>query len=211
MRSIQHGYLFRSRQIEHFIIVLLNPRSGPKSGESVPIRSESILQSGQLAANRIDRSVAPSPSLGNLRVSHSDRRTLSRGETAAPDLFDPVTYRSRRLWTEPNRGRRTDRDQRRAVSDHSFLRVTREVLVDIGRDGSLLLGNGRHRLAIAKLLEVDAIPVGVLVRHADWIVHRDAVADGERVPDDPEHPDLADLEGLQGGSLERGRSRETIP
>lgn len=74
------------------------------------------------------------------------------------------------------------------------------MLVDVGRDGTLLFVNGRHRLAIAKLLDVDAIPVGVLVRHADWIAHRDAVADGERMPDDPTHPDLVDIE-VDGSGL----------
>lgn len=80
----------------------------------------------------------------------------------------------------------------RELGDDSLLRVTREVLVDIGRDGTLLFVNGRHRLAIAKLLDVDAIPVGVLVRHADWMEYRaDRIGSGTI----PDHPDFADLEG----------------
>lgn len=72
----------------------------------------------------------------------------------------------------------------------SLLGVTEEVLVDIGRDGELLFVNGRHRLAIAKLLDLEAIPVVVLVRHRAWMVHRDRRARTDAMID---HPDLRDL------------------
>jgi hypothetical protein len=42
----------------------------------------------------------------------------------------------------------------------------REIIVNIGRSGSVLFnGGGRHRLAIAKSLGIQEIPVVVLVRH----------------------------------------------
>lgn len=44
-----------------------------------------------------------------------------------------------------------------------------EVSVDIGRDGQLLLVDGRHRLSIAKIQELDEIPVMVIVRHKKWV------------------------------------------
>ncbi len=56
-----------------------------------------------------------------------------------------------------------------------------EVNVDVARDGTLLFVNGRNRLAIAKLLGIDTIPVGVYVRHARWMRRRAA---------DPVDPDL---------------------
>lgn len=43
-----------------------------------------------------------------------------------------------------------------------------EVTVNIGRDGSILFNDGRHRLAIAKSLGLDAIPVRVLVTHEEY-------------------------------------------
>ncbi|MFC6755683.1 MULTISPECIES: hypothetical protein [Haloarcula] len=44
-----------------------------------------------------------------------------------------------------------------------------EVDVNIGRSGELLFNfNGRHRLAIAKLLGLDSIPVRVFARHEQW-------------------------------------------
>ena len=44
-----------------------------------------------------------------------------------------------------------------------------EVTVNIGRDGDLFFNDGRHRLSIAKLLNLPIIPVKVVVRHPDWV------------------------------------------
>lgn len=44
-----------------------------------------------------------------------------------------------------------------------------EILVDVGRDGELLLVDGRHRLSIAKILGLDEIPVVKHVRHEQWV------------------------------------------
>lgn len=88
---------------------------------------------------------------------------------------------------------RIDRDgylSQRELGYGSLLGVTEEVLVDVGRDGELLFVNGRHRLAIAKLLDLESIPVGVLVRHRAWMTHRDRCARTGSVTD---HPDLRDL------------------
>ena len=38
----------------------------------------------------------------------------------------------------------------------------------IGRNGEVILNNGRHRVAIAKLLSIPSIPVTIDVRHKDW-------------------------------------------
>jgi len=44
-----------------------------------------------------------------------------------------------------------------------------EVLVDIGRDGEYLFVDGRHRLSLAKYMNLPKIPVVVLVRHAKYV------------------------------------------
>lgn len=51
-----------------------------------------------------------------------------------------------------------------------FLRkeMTEEITVNIGRTGQYLFQDGRHRLAIVKILEINRIPVKVLVRHKAW-------------------------------------------
>lgn len=40
-----------------------------------------------------------------------------------------------------------------------------EVTVNVGRDGAVFFNDGRHRLAIAKILGIEKIPVRVLVTH----------------------------------------------
>lgn len=46
-----------------------------------------------------------------------------------------------------------------------------EILVDIDRDGNLLFVDGKHRLAITKVLGLEKIPVTVIVRHNKWVNH----------------------------------------
>ena len=70
-----------------------------------------------------------------------------------------------------------------------------EMAVDVGRDGELLLVCGKHRLAIAKLLDLDRVPVVFLVRHPEWMRRREAVARGEVRAS---HPDLRDLRAESG-------------
>lgn len=55
------------------------------------------------------------------------------------------------------------------LEDGSLRRVIDEVCVDLDRNGQMLFVDGKHRLAIAKILAVDAIPVAVLTRHERWV------------------------------------------
>jgi hypothetical protein len=75
-------------------------------------------------------------------------------------------------------------------------RLKNEIAVSVGRDGQLLFSDGRNRLSIVKLLDIDAVPVRVLHRHRRWQAVRDAYVRGDRVPHD--HPDLAGLERGDG-------------
>lgn len=75
-----------------------------------------------------------------------------------------------------------------------------EVAVNVGRDGTLILDEGRHRLTVARALELPEIPVRVFVRHEQWQRKRSAVAraaDRSEVSADVRrhlpHPDLADV------------------
>ena len=52
------------------------------------------------------------------------------------------------------------------------------VLVNIGRDGRILLDDGRHRFMIAKILGLKRIPVRVLVRHEEWQRIRTEIVNG---------------------------------
>jgi len=71
------------------------------------------------------------------------------------------------------------------------------VSVHIGRDGEFIFsGSGNHRLSIAKILELDKIPVRVLMRHERWQELRDDIYNNnfhnqrEELRD---HPDLQDI------------------
>ena len=73
--------------------------------------------------------------------------------------------------------------------------LANEVGVDIGRDGRVLWNMcGQHRLAIAKVLDVNRIPVQVYRRHVEWQAIRDRARRGEEIPEEfHDHPDLADV------------------
>jgi len=72
-----------------------------------------------------------------------------------------------------------------------------EINVDIGRDGTIYWRTyGQHRLAIAKLLDIETVPVIVQRRHREWQRVRDRVRKQDWVAVDEDHhghPDLSDL------------------
>ena len=74
-----------------------------------------------------------------------------------------------------------------------------EVVVDVGRDGQFLFVDGRHRLAIAKILEIEEIPVRISARHEQWQQIRETVAETSRselsgeVEQHLDHPDLENV------------------
>jgi len=47
-----------------------------------------------------------------------------------------------------------------------------DISIDIGRDGQLLIGHGKHRLAIAKFLDLPSVPVVIIIRHEKWMNFR---------------------------------------
>jgi len=76
-----------------------------------------------------------------------------------------------------------------------------EVGVAIARNGEILkCGDGAHRLAIAKILDVEEMPVKVTIRHKKWQELRKEIVETERFEDLSErakkkigHPDLQDI------------------
>jgi len=76
---------------------------------------------------------------------------------------------------------------------HPFLN---EIGVDIGRNGELYWRfHGFHRLAVAKILSVDAVGVQILNRHTEWQQLRNELRYGDPEHHDipGNHPDLQDL------------------
>ncbi len=71
-----------------------------------------------------------------------------------------------------------------------------EIMIDIGRHGQLFLDDGRHRLCIAKILNLESIPVKVLVRHKMWQKRRTQAAQcGVESINEcyRKHPDLSNI------------------
>jgi hypothetical protein len=83
-----------------------------------------------------------------------------------------------------------------------------EIAVNIGRHGQYLFQDGRHRLAIAKALNIPRVPVKVLVRHRQWVEFREFLRSlgrnggGSSVPNElyqnAVHPDLQDIPAAHG-------------
>lgn len=68
-----------------------------------------------------------------------------------------------------------------------------EVILNVGRNGELILHDGRHRYYMARLAGIDEIPVRIKVRHAQWQEKREAVVAGELNPNEFTHFDLTGL------------------
>lgn len=121
-----------------------------------------------------------------------------------PESFDERCNEIDRLYDRiRTNGYRTQRelhDHSRpiAAADRLFRAVWGEIAVSVGRDGEWLFVDGRNRLAIAKIQEVDAVPVVVLVRHSGWQQLRNRVVRGAVDPtalpaDVQSHPDIVTL------------------
>lgn len=101
------------------------------------------------------------------------------------------------------------------------LNIEDEITVCVGRKGDLLLNEGRHRLAIAKLLDVRKVPVRITIRHLQWQKFRKRVLNYAEKHDGKiyhpiTHPDLCDVANVYGSedrfdiikkklSLQKGR------
>jgi len=74
---------------------------------------------------------------------------------------------------------------------HSWLPPAyREITVNIGQDGEFIWQAGMHRLVIAQLVDVAAIPVRVYIRHSQWQDTRERVYSKGEIRRHSGHPDL---------------------
>jgi len=83
--------------------------------------------------------------------------------------------------------------QQKELADASTLleRKLNEVVVDIGRNGEFLLVDNRHRLSMAKILDLEQIPVCFLTRHKEWLETRDSVYHNDI---QRKHPDFSEFQ-----------------
>lgn len=91
-----------------------------------------------------------------------------------------------------------------------------EILVAVGRDGGILLVDGRHRFAMACLLGIETIPVQVGVRHPVWMAFRRNVAayaraHGGAAPQPLLHPDLDNIPAAEDSAAVFDAIRAALP
>ena len=111
----------------------------------------------------------------NIRRNSSDRYATISELEAACDRYDRIYneikengYRTQRELLE------TDSEPGLGNGGQGFFDlgekavVRHEIAVNIARDGTCLLNDGRHRLAIALLLNLDSVPVRIVARHVKW-------------------------------------------
>lgn len=77
-----------------------------------------------------------------------------------------------------------------------------DITVNIGRDGQLIFVDGKHRLSIAKIQNLESIPVRPLVRHSRWQAFREEIWAADSVSElaphvrqQLHHPDMRDVSG----------------
>jgi len=74
-----------------------------------------------------------------------------------------------------------------------------DILLAVGREGQLIFINGKHRLSIAKLLNIPKIPIIFVVRHKKWMEFRKNLIffakkyQGGKLTYRLTHPDLQDI------------------
>ncbi len=108
------------------------------------------------------------------------------------ELYDKIKKSGYKRSTELV-DRHEDAGRNRDITERHV--KTHEISIAIGRNGELMLRQGIHRYCIARLLEIEKIPVQILVRHREWQRIRNTVARTGEVPDgiDRSHPDLQDV------------------
>jgi hypothetical protein len=76
------------------------------------------------------------------------------------DLYESIKDDGYRLQSE------LDGPQARKTRVYPY--AQREISVNVGRNGQLILLDGRHRLAIAKIVGIDEVPIHIAVVHEKW-------------------------------------------
>lgn len=88
------------------------------------------------------------------------------------------------------------------LKENMIKEIENEIVVYIGSEGELIHRNGQHRLSIAKLLNLDKVPVQILYRHKNWLKFRKEILTYIRREMKGKalqpllHPDLSDIPSL---------------
>ncbi|MCI0379428.1 MAG: hypothetical protein L0215_17610, partial [Gemmataceae bacterium] len=63
------------------------------------------------------------------------------------------------------------------IKDNSYVRNNNhdDIAITVGRNGELIHYDGRHRLAIAKLVGIQEVPVRIVARHLQWLKFKNEI------------------------------------
>jgi len=103
-----------------------------------------------------------------------------------------------------NNGIKTQRELKKnsLLKEDRIREIENEMIVYIGSEGELLYKNGQHRLSIARLLNLDKVPIQILHRHKNWLKFRKEIFAYIRREMKGKalrpllHPDLSDVPSL---------------
>lgn len=124
-------------------------------------------------------------------------RDVKRGRLAEQDVEAELERRLARLDALYERMRSEGyRSQPELAEAGESKQLADEIRVAIRRDGRYLFVDGRHRLALARILGLEKVPVYVVARHPGWLEFRASLPEERingRVYQQIDHPDLADI------------------
>ncbi len=117
---------------------------------------------------------------------------LWNGCTSRKDVLERCAYVDNLYNKLKQHGYRTQaelRDERETTLENSgfFNEHINEIVVDIGRRGDFMLLDSKHRTCLAKILNINKVPVQVVCRHDQWVDELVSAYNGETTLD---HPDL---------------------
>lgn len=128
----------------------------------------------------------------DMKKGEQSKNSLFRYHRYIDDLYDNIKadgYKKQR-----------DLDRTDDFCNRNIHPSLNEIQVKIGRDGSIMPHTGYHRLAIAKILDIDSIPVRTSVRHTEWQSIRDTIYSScdinklnTREKEHVQHPELDDI------------------
>lgn len=103
----------------------------------------------------------------NKSWSETDLYQKKRQQMNQEDLFEYFQQIEEIYVSMKTEGYKTQRELADSASK-SKKHWHHEIAINIGRDGTLILDDGRHRFCLSKIIGIEEIPVRVLVRHEKW-------------------------------------------
>ena len=119
------------------------------------------------------------------------------------EIRDKLFFRTEQLYKDIKRyGYKSQQDlysfKSRLITE-GCKPVIDEIAAAIDRDGQFLLINGKHRLFISKVLQIQDVPIVVLIRHKKWLDFRNELREFSKKSSQRKinfcfnHPDLQDI------------------